>query len=173
MPRPPLTTPQNSLRSSVKHYPIALHRLIHYPLLSGRGIIRLDSELAAACAMGTITGPQQSTRIQSPPPLYTTLSTKRPMTWRHMRGQSDHKGIDYVDHLAYLGRRGSIDTSAQGGVWKDQITETQKPPPVAIPVIPGVRISGLPGTGPSGERVEDNAIAVYWRVVQPSARAAR
>ena len=58
---------------------------------SGRGIIRLDSELVAACAMVTITPARNREHAAEVHCLYTILSTKRPITWRHVRGHSDHK----------------------------------------------------------------------------------
>ena len=82
----------------------------------GRGIIRPDSELAAAYAMGTITPARNRELASEVHRLYTILSKKSPITWRHVRGHSDQKWNDYVADLADLGRRGFIDVSAQGEV---------------------------------------------------------
>ena len=60
-------------------------------LPSGRGIIRPDSELAAACAMGTITPAHNRELAAEVHRLYTILSKKSPITWKHERGHSDQK----------------------------------------------------------------------------------
>ena len=65
-------------------------------LPSGRGIIRPDRELAAACAMGAVTPSRNQELAAKVHRLYTILSKKRPITWRRMRGHSDHKWNDYV-----------------------------------------------------------------------------
>ena len=56
---------------------------------SGKGIIQPDSKLAATCTMGTITPPLNRKLAAEVHRLYTILSRKRPMTWRHVRGHSD------------------------------------------------------------------------------------
>ena len=71
-------------------------------LLSGKGIIRPDSELAAACAMDTVTPARNRELAAEVHRLYTILSEKRPISWRHVRGPSDHKWNDYIDNLADL-----------------------------------------------------------------------
>ena len=60
-------------------------------LPSSRGIIRPDSKLAAACVMGTVTPARNRELAAKVHRLYNILSKKRPITWRHMRGHSDHK----------------------------------------------------------------------------------
>ena len=60
-------------------------------LPSERGIIRQDSELAAAWAMRKITPARNQELAAEVHRLYTIFSKKRPITWRHVRGHSDHK----------------------------------------------------------------------------------
>ena len=117
-------------------------------LPSGRGIIRPDSELGAACVMCTITLARNRELAAEVHRLYTILSKKCPIMWQYMRGHSDYKWNECVDNLADLGRRGFTNISAQGGLWEDQTTKTQKPPPAAIPVNRRQRSSHM--MGPAG-----------------------
>ncbi len=66
--------------------------------------------------MGTITPARSNIELATEVNrLCTILITKRHITWRHIRGHSDHKWNDYMDRLADTGRGGFGDVSAQGG----------------------------------------------------------
>ena len=69
-----------------------------------RGVVRTDSEYAAACMMGRVTpktNRQLAERLRS---LWQRLRAKHTVTWRHVAGHSGNKWNDYVDKLAARGR---------------------------------------------------------------------
>ena len=64
-----------------------------------RGVVRTDSEYAAACMMGRVTpktNRQLAERLRS---LWRRLRAKHTVTWRHVAGHSGNKWNDYVDEL--------------------------------------------------------------------------
>ena len=94
-----------------------------------RGIVRTDSEYAAACMMGRVTpkaNGQLAERLRS---IWQRLRAKHTVTWRHVAGHSGNKWNDYVDELAARGRqgdRGSKQTLV-AAEWADDTIPTDTP----------------------------------------------
>ena len=90
-----------------------------------RGIVRTDSEYAAACMMGRVTpktNRQLAERLRS---LWQRLRAKHTVTWRHVAGHSGNKWNDYVDELAARGRQG--DRGSNAAEWADGTIPTNTP----------------------------------------------
>ena len=90
-----------------------------------RGVVRTDSEYAAACMMGRVTpktNRQLAERLRS---LWRRLRAKHTVTWRHVEGHSGNKWNDYVDELAARGRRG--DRGSNAAEWADATIPTDTP----------------------------------------------
>ena len=90
-----------------------------------RGIVRTDSEYAAACMMGRVTpktNRQLAERLRS---LWQRLRAKHTVTWRHVAGHSGNKWNDYVDELAARGRQG--DRGSNAADWADGTIPTNTP----------------------------------------------
>ena len=90
-----------------------------------RGVVRTDSEYAAACMMGRVTpktNRQLAERLRS---LWQRLRAKHTVTWRHVAGHSGNKWNDYVDKLAARGRQG--DRSSNAAEWADGTIPTDTP----------------------------------------------
>ena len=90
-----------------------------------RGVVRTDSEYAAACMMGRVTpktNRQLAERLRS---LWRRLRAKHTVTWRHVAGHSGNKWNDYVDELAARGRRG--DRGSNAAEWADDTIPTDTP----------------------------------------------
>ena len=80
-----------------------------------RGVVRTDSEYAAACMMGRVTpktNRQLAERLRS---LWQRLRAKHTVTWRHVEGHSGNKWNDYVDELAARGRQGDRGSNCRVG----------------------------------------------------------
>ena len=90
-----------------------------------RGVVRTDSEYAAACMMGRVTpktNRQLAERLRS---LWRRLRAKHTVTWRHVAGHSGNKWNDYVDELAARGRQG--DRGSNAAEWADDTIPTDTP----------------------------------------------
>ena len=126
-----------------------------------RGVVRTDSEYAAACMMGRVTpktNRQLAERLRS---LWRRLRAKHTVTWRHVAGHSGNKWNDYVDELAARGRQG--DRGSNATEWADNTIPTDNPddgsdtegpapaPRGGGPRPPGGPFGAPPGGEPSGE----------------------
>lgn len=89
------------------------------------GIIRTDSTYAASVAMGRVIHHENLVLAAEAARLWNKLRVRQKgkIYWRHVKGHSDQKWNDHVDHLADMGMQGLIHTKDPR--WKTELDDEE------------------------------------------------